>query len=79
MIGDWNTTVGSQEIPGVKGKFSLGVQDEAGQRLTQFWQENECTGHRKHLLPTTQETTLRMDITDGQYQNQIDYILCSQR
>ena len=30
MIGDWNATVGSQEIPGVTGEFSLGVQDEAG-------------------------------------------------
>ena len=37
------------------------------------------TGHRKHPLPTTQEKTLHMDITDGQYWNQIDYILCSQR
>ena len=79
MIGDWNATVGSQEIPGVTGKFSLGVQDEAGQRLTEFWQENECTGRRKHPLSTTQETALHMDITDGQYQNQIDYILCSRR
>ena len=40
MIGDWNTTVGSQEIPGVTGKFSLGVQNEAGERLTEFCQEN---------------------------------------
>ena len=39
----------------------------------------ECTGQSKHPLPTTQETTLFMDITDGQHQNQIDYILCSQR
>ena len=38
----------------------------------------ECTGHSKHPLPTTQEKTLLMDI-DGQYQNQIEYILCSQR
>ena len=39
----------------------------------------ELTGHSKHPLPTTQEKTLHMDITDGQHQNQIDYILCSQR
>ena len=39
----------------------------------------ECTGHCKHHLPTTQEKTLHMDITNDQYQNQIDYILCSQR
>ena len=36
IIGDWNTTVGSQEIPGVMGKFGLGVQNEAGQKLTEF-------------------------------------------
>ena len=39
-IGDWNAKVGSQEIPGVTGKFGLGVQNEAGQRLTEFCQEN---------------------------------------
>ena len=40
IIGDWNATVGSQEIPGVTGKFGLGVQNEAGQRLIEFCQEN---------------------------------------
>ena len=39
----------------------------------------ECTAHSKHPLPTTQEKTLHMDITNGQHQNQTDYILCSQR
>ena len=39
----------------------------------------EHTGHSKHPLPTTQENTLHMDVTRGQYQNEIDYILCSQR
>jgi len=39
-MGDWNAKVGSQEIPGVTGKFGLGVQNEAGQRLTEFCQEN---------------------------------------
>ena len=38
--GDWNAKVGSQEIPGMTGKFGLGVQNEAGQRLTKFCQEN---------------------------------------
>ena len=41
IIGDWNAKVGSQETPGVTGKFGLGVQNEAGQRLTEFCQENE--------------------------------------
>ena len=40
IIGNWNAKVGSQEIPGVTGKFGLGVQNEAGQRLTEFCQEN---------------------------------------
>ena len=40
LIGDWNAKVGSQEIPEVIGKFGLGVQNEAGQRLTNFCQEN---------------------------------------
>ena len=40
IIGDWNAKVGSQEIPGVTGKFGLGVPNEAGQRLTEFCQEN---------------------------------------
>ena len=39
-IGDWNTKVGSQDIPGVTGKFRLGVQNEAGQTLIEFCQEN---------------------------------------
>ena len=40
IIGDWNTRVTSQEIPEVTGKFGIGVQNEAGQRLTEFCQEN---------------------------------------
>ena len=39
-IGDWNAKVGNQETPGVTGKFGLGVKNEAGQRLTEFCQEN---------------------------------------
>ena len=59
-IGDWNAKVGSQEITGVIGKFGLGVQNEAEQRLTVLPREH--TGHSKHL-PTTQEMALHMDIT----------------
>ena len=40
IIGDWNAKIGNQEIPAVTGKFALGVQNEAGQRLTEFCQEN---------------------------------------
>ena len=54
---DWNAKVGCQEIPGVKGKFGLGVQNEAVQRLREFLRE--CTCHSKDPLPTTQD----IDIT----------------
>ena len=60
IIEDRNAKVGSQEIPGVTGKFGLGVQNEAGQRLTEFCQENALvianTLFQKHK-------TLHMDIT----------------
>ena len=77
-IGDWNAKVGSQETPGVTGKFGLGIQNEAGQRLTEFCQENALViantlfqQHKRRLYTWTSP--------DGQHQNQIDYILCSQR
>ena len=56
MGGDWNAKVESQEIHRVTEKFGLGVQNEAGQRLTVL--PRERTDHSKHPLPTTQETTL---------------------
>ena len=62
IIGDWNAEVGSQETPGVTGKFGLEIRNEAGQRLNRVL-PIECTGHSKHPLPTTQEKTLHMDIT----------------
>ena len=78
VTGYWNAKVGSQEIPGVKGKFGLGVQNEAGQRINEFCQENALVTantlfqQHKRLLYTCASP-------DGQYWNQIDYILCSQR
>jgi len=65
IIGDWNAKVGSQETPGVTGKFGLGVQNEAGQRLIRVL-PGECPGHSKHPLPATQEKTLHVDITRWQ-------------
>ena len=62
IIGGWNAKVGSQEIPGETGKFGLGEQNEAGQRLTEFCQENALV-IAKHPFSTTQEMTLHMDIT----------------
>jgi len=48
IIGDWNAKVGSQETPGVTDKFGLGVQNEAGQRLIKFCQENELAIANTH-------------------------------
>ena len=59
--GDWNAKVESQELPLVTGKSGLGVQNEAGQRLTVLSREH--IGDCKHPFPTTQETSLHMDIT----------------
>ena len=74
VIGDWNAKVGNQEIPGVTGKFGLGVQNEAGQRLIEFCQGNTLVianalfqQHKRRLYTWT--------LPDGQHQNQIDYIL----
>ena len=61
IIGDWNAKVGSQETPGVTGKFGLGLQNEAGQRQTVLPRKH--TGHNKHPLPKTQEKTLHIGIT----------------
>ena len=64
ILGDWNAKVGSQETPGVTGKFGLGMRNEAGQRLIEFCQENALViANRANPLPTTQEKTLHMDIT----------------
>ena len=77
IIGDWNAKVGSQETPGVTGKLGLGMWNEAGQRLIEFCQENALViantlvqQHNRRLYTWTSP--------DGQHQNQIDYILCSQ-
>ena len=74
IIGDWNAKVGSQEIPGITGKFGLGVQNEAGKRLIEFCQENTLViantlfqQHKTRLYTWTSP--------DGQHWN----ILCIQR
>ena len=61
IIGDWNAKAGSQEISEVTGKSGLGIQNEAGQRLTVL--PRGCTGHGKYPPPTTQEMTLHRNIT----------------
>ena len=78
ITGDWNAKVGSQEIRGVTGKFGLGIRNEAGQRLIEFCQENALLiantvfqQHKRRLYTCTSP--------DGQYPNQIDSILCTER
>ena len=78
IIGDWNAKVGSQETPGVTGKFGLGIWNEVEQRRIEFSQENALVvantlfqQHKRRLYTLTSP--------GGQHQNQIDYILCSKR
>ena len=77
IIGDWKAKVGSQETPGVTGKFGPGVQNEARQRLTEFCQENKMVITNTLVQQTRENYTWTSP--DGQHRNQIDYILCSQR
>ena len=78
IIGDWNVKVGSQEITGIIGKFGLGEQNEAGQRLTEFCQENALV-IANTLFQQHEGQHYTWTSPNDQYQNQIDYILCSQR
>ena len=78
IIGDWNAKEGSQETPGVTGKFGLGIRNEVGRRVIEFCQENALVitntlsqQHKRRLYTWTSP--------DGQHRNQMDYILCSQR
>ena len=78
IIGDWNAKARNREIPGITGKFDLRAQNEAGQRLIEFCQENALI-----IANTLFQQHKRRHYTwtspDGQHRNQIDYILCSQR
>ena len=78
IIGDWDAKIESQEIPGITGKFGLGVQNQSGQRLIDFCPENTLViantlfqQHKRRLYTWTSP--------DGQHQHQTDCILCSQR
>ena len=73
IISDWNAKVGSQETLGVTGKFGLGIQNEAEQRLVEFCQENALVipntlfqQHKRRLYTWTSP--------DGQHQNQSDFL-----
>ena len=62
IIGDWNAKVGSQETPGITGKFGLGIRNEAGQRLIEFCQENTL------VIATPSSSNTREDFTHGHHQ-----------
>ena len=62
IIGDWNAKVGSQETPGITGKFGLGIQNEAGQRLIGFCQDNAL------VIANTPSNNTREDSTHGHHQ-----------
>ena len=74
IIEDWNVKVGSQETPGVTGKFYPGVQNEAGQCLIEFCQENPLIVANT-LFQQNKKRLYTCTSPDGQYQNQTDYIL----
>ena len=78
IIGDWNAKVGSQETPGVTGKFGLGIQNEARQRLIEFCQENALV-IANTLFQQRKRRLYTWTSPDGQHRNQMDYILCRQR
>ena len=78
IIGNCNTKVRSQEISRIIGKLCLRVQNEAGQRLIEFCQENALV-IANTLFQQHRRTLYTLPSPDGQYQNQIDYILCSQK
>ena len=79
LIRDWNAKVGSQETPGVTGKFGLGVQNEAGQRLIRVL-PRERTGHSKHPFQQHKKRLYTWISSDGQSDgNQTDSVLCSWR
>ena len=78
IMGDWNAKVGSQKTPGVTGKFSLGVQNEAEQRLKEFFQENALV-IANILFQQHKRRPYTWTSPDVQHRNQNDYILCSQR
>ena len=76
IIGDWNAKVGSQETPGVTGKFGVGIRNEAGQRQIEFGQEKALVTANT-LFQQHQRRLYTWTSPDSQYQNQTGCILCS--
>ena len=76
IIRDWKAKVGSQETPGITGKFGLGVQNEAGQMLIEFCQKNALVTANT-ILQQPKKRLYTWTLPDGQQRNQSDYIFCS--
>ena len=72
IIGDWNAKVGSQETPGLTGKFGLGVQNEAGQRLIEFCQENTLV-IANTLVSSIQSAKTRLEADRG---SDHEFLIC---
>ena len=77
IIGDWNTKIRSQETPEVTGKFGLGEQNEGGQRLIEFCQESTLVIVNT-LFQQHKGRRYTWTSPDGQYQNWIDYVTCTE-
>ena len=78
ITGDWKAKEGIQETPGVRGKFGLGIWNEAGKRLIEFCQENAWI-IENILFKQYKKRLYTRKSPDRQNRNQIDYILCNQR
>ena len=77
ITGDWNAKVGSQETPGVTGKFGLGIRNEAGPSLIDFCQENALV-ITNTLFQQQKRRLYTWTSPDSQHRNHTDYILCSE-
>ena len=78
IIEDWNEKVGIQETPRLTGKFGLGMQNESGRRLIEFWEQNALI-IANTLFQQHNRRLYTWISPNGQHQNQSDYILCCQR
>ena len=76
IIGEWNAKVGSQETPGLTGKFGLGIRNEAGERLIEFCQENALVVANTFFQQHNRRLYTRTS-SDGQHQNHIDSIFAA--
>ena len=76
IIGEWNAKVGSQETPGVTGKFGLGIRNEAGQRLIECCQENALV-IANNLFQQHKRRLYIWASPEGEQRNQIYYVLCT--